>query len=189
MRAVLAKCDAWNASHEAFRPSTLANGPRSAQRDDHEWGRCMLCGPGTQQASAASSRGSSAPCNTPDDGFRPCVLCGCAREQQRAAARAHEVRTLWRLPPSQAQHAFSAVQAGAEDEVERVYSPGPSTAPQPAAPADQADRGRDAHRRRATNSDQADARQARRLEAAEGTRAVMAAERKANAASAKPEEA
>jgi hypothetical protein len=152
---------------------------------------CMLCGrdgPGTQQASAALCRCSSAP----DDGFRPCVLCGGARESQRASARAHEVRALWRLPQSSVQHAFTEMLAGTVDEVARASSPCPSTPPPPSAPADQAGRGRDAHRRRATRSDEADARQAGRLEAAKGTVAVLAAmtaRRKANAASAQPPEA
>jgi len=181
-------------------PSALASDVRGAERDDRE--RCMLCGPGAQQVSAASSRCSSAP----DNGFRPCVLCGGTREPQRAAARAQEVRALWRLPQSPVQPACTVLRAGTSDEVARASSPGPSTPS--AAPADQADRGRDAQsghtatvelvrlgadeiiannatvgmnplqiaarRRMATHSDKADAWRARRLEAAEGTRAMIA---------------
>ena len=106
------------------RPSALGND--EARSADRERWRCMLCGqdgPSTQQASAASSRCSSAP----DDRFTPCVLCGSAREQQRAAARAHEVRAKWRLPQSNAQCVCTVLQAGTADEVARASSPGLST--------------------------------------------------------------
>jgi hypothetical protein len=171
----------------------------------HAW-RCMLCGqegPGAQEASAASS-----PCpSSLDDGFKSCVLCSSARESQRAAARAHEVRAQWRLPQSPVRPAFAVLQAGITDEVARASSPGPSrvTPPPPDAPeADQGRRGQGAlngrtptvmepvrlgadvtiadnvgmtpvqiaAHRMATYSDQADL--ARRLEAAEGTLAMMA---------------
>ena len=173
------------------RPSALAGDARGTERDDGKHWRCVLCGqvcPGTRQASTAASQRSSAP----DDGFRPCVQCGGAREPQRAAARAHEVRLRWRLPQPPAQPVFTALQEFTADEVARVSSsPGPSTPPPPAAPADQAGRGQDAPQRRAMQYDRADARQARRLEAAEGTLVVMAAMaalRRTNAASAKPPE-
>ena len=152
-----------------------------ARSTDRERWRCVLCGqddPGTQQASAASS-----PCSyAPDDGFRPCVLCGSAREPQRAAARAHEVRALWR---PQESHVQCAVEEASWD---RARTRGRHLPPSLLAAADQAGRGRDAHRRRATEDDP---RRAALLEAAEGTRAVMeamAARRKANAASAQPPE-
>jgi hypothetical protein len=179
---------------------------RGADPDERERLRCMLCGqdgPVTRQASAASSRCSSAgsPCSSAgsssaatDDGFRPCVLCGGARESQRAAARAHEVRALWRLPQSPVQCALTELQAVSQagPAFACASSPCPRMPPPPAGPAEYAARGRDvqdAHRRKATYSDQADARQASRLEAANGTRTMMAAmvaRREANAASAKP---
>jgi len=141
------------------RPSAVPSDARGAECDD--LGRCSLCGqdgPGVRRASVASDQCS--PALHDCDGFKPCVLCGVARESQRDTAKAHEardtVRELWSeqlLSTSQMsqERTVTMLKTGTPDEVARVFSPGPS-APPPAAPADQAGRGRDAHRRRGNAS-------------------------------------
>jgi hypothetical protein len=169
-----------------LRPSDGASDARVAESDDRERpsprSRCTLCGqdPAPQRASAASTRHSFAP----DAGFRPCVLCGGARELNRAAsdsARAHEVRATWRLPQTAVQPACTLLHADTADEVVHVDSPGLSTS---SAAAEQVGNVRDA---RCTEARYVD--RARLLEAAEGTLAVMAAmsaRRKERAPGTKP---
>jgi len=155
-----------------LRSSDRASGARGAECDDRERpsprSRCMLCGqdPAPQRASATSKRRSFAP----DNGFSPCVLCGGARELNRAAsdsARAHEVRAKWRLPQTAVQPACTLLHIDTADEVGHVGSPGLSTS---SAAAEHVGNVRDARCTEATYVDRA-----RLLEAAEGTLAVMAA--------------